>query len=227
MSLSLNLCLRLLGGSVLPPQCFKAPSFLKKKGVKLPHFLSIYLSRSKGLVTTWLERKKPNPNHVLPVLCLYSGSTWGLGSERQLGRLLLRRGNLFLRIYWEMSRWEVSCWLTVTLRLWGLHGPPCTDTPKGPACTPGPVATPNQKMFKAWVYIHGGNASVSACNSLLSSLLPLYDWLWSSSFGSLSSSIKGLCEVLPINPVWAPATVDADTFSLTGEEYVSLVCIKT
>lgn len=84
----------------------------------------------------------------------------------------------------------------------------------------------NQKMFKAWVYIHGGSASVSALNSLLSSFLPLSDWLWSSSLVSLSSSIKGLRKVLPINPIWAPATVDADTFSLSGEEYVSLVCIK-
>lgn len=84
-----------------------------------------------------------------------------------------------------------------------------------------------QKVFKARVYIHGGNASASAFNSLLLSLTLLNDWLCSSSFLSLSSSIKGLYEVLPINRIWAPATVDADTFSLSGEEYVSLFCIQT
>lgn len=186
-------------------------------------------------MTTWLERKKPNPNHLLPVLCLYSGTTWGLASERQLGRLLLRKGNLLLEFIGKWTGQSSSAGSQWPCASGGLHGPPCTDTPNSPACTPGPGATLNQPedvqglgLYPWWqCFSQCKNNRIGKFNSLLPSLTPLYDWLCSSSFVRLSSSIKGLREVLPVNPIWAPATADADTFSLSEEEYVSLDCIKT
>lgn len=117
MSLSLNVCLSLLGCSALPPQCFNTPSFLKKKKKdKLPHFLSIYLSRSEGLVTTQhnLKGKNQIKTTFFPHCVCTVQQRELLGSEKQPGKLLLRKGNLFPRIYLETVQWELSCQSAVT-----------------------------------------------------------------------------------------------------------------
>lgn len=175
-------------------------------------------------MTTWHNLK--GRNQIKTTFFQHCVCTVGwcglLGSEKQPWRLSLRSGNLFPWLCLEMVWWELSCWFVVTLRpLRSLVGPPCIDTPKVLAHVPLFVATHNQNMFKAWFYTYGGNISISTFNSLL---LPLYDQSWSSSFVSLSSSVMGLHKVLPIKPIWAPISADANTFSLFGEEYGLLLC---
>lgn len=185
----------------------------------MPHFLSIYLSRSEGLVTTQHNLKGKNQiktTFFQRCVCTVEPCEL-LGSEKQPGRLLLIRGNLFPIIYLEILRWELSCRFTVTLHPSRSSArPPPTDTRKVLARTPQLVATHKQDMFKAWFYIYGGNISISAFNGLLSLLLPLYDQLQTSSFVSLSSSIMGLHKALPIDPIWGPTNVNADISSLFG-----------
>lgn len=93
MFLQISLCLRLLGCSALSPQCFNASSFLKKKKKrdKLPHFLFIYLSRSKGLVTTWLERKKIKLKPRSPCAVFVQWDHMRSGLRKAAGQVIIKK----------------------------------------------------------------------------------------------------------------------------------------
>lgn len=132
--------------------------FWKKKKDKLSHFLSIYLSRSEGLVTT--QRNLKGKKQIKTTFFQHCVCTVGprelLGLEKQLGKLLLSRGNSFPRIYLEMVRWELSCRFTVTLHpSRSSAGPPWMDMPKVLAHMPRLVATRNRNMLDAWFYAYG------------------------------------------------------------------------
>lgn len=111
----------------------------------MPHFLSIYLSRSEKLVTTQRNLKgkiQIKTTFFQRRVCIV-GPCELLGSAKQTGRLLLRRGNLFLIIYLEMVWWKLSCWVTVPMHM---------DTPKVLAHTPRLVVMCNQNTSEAWFF---------------------------------------------------------------------------
>lgn len=114
--LPLNVCLSLLVCSAHPPHNFNAPSFFFFLFFfKLPHFLSIYLLHSGGLVTKQhiLKGKK---KQIKTTFFQHRVCTVGPhelpGLEKQLGKLLLNRGNSFPRICLEMF-WQVRALLWI------------------------------------------------------------------------------------------------------------------
>lgn len=114
--LPLNVCLSLLVCSAHPPHNFNAPSFFFFLFFfKLPHFLSIYLLHSGGLVTKQhiLKGKK---KQIKTTFFQHRVCTVGPhelpGLEKQLGKLLLNRGNSFPRICLEMV-WQVRALLWI------------------------------------------------------------------------------------------------------------------
>lgn len=112
--LPLNVCLSLLVCSAHPPHNFNAPSFFFFLFFfKLPHFLSIYLLHSGGLVTKQhiLKGKKKQIKTTFFQHCVCTVGPHELpGLEKQLGKLLLNRGNSFPRICLEMF-WQVRALL--------------------------------------------------------------------------------------------------------------------